>query len=467
MVTLSGMLAARGTRAVALGLVLFYSFVLTESDAHAQEGAISPPAPLQWPVQAGPTANSDFSITVLRQQVEFGGNEELCKILMREAGQPIPPNFNWSLCPPQFQAKVTAHEGKVSWAPSAEPTKCGTNCVGRPFMTQSSSLDRPNSIFAMLYGHLDFAIDVPGPFNRTVRYGYEAQFRCLTEPGAREGDFNIRLVFGTPVVGEPGILEGIVDFMIPANISRSIEAGIRRRLSAPRSQSQLLGRCTSIGAKKDPQPSFDSALFDRPPPGTMQPTVHNPPIGTVQGKSATVRFVRITRKPPVFGYAPPAEPGQFSVFVNGIAAHFPDTPALNLPAAGGSAAINFCKTIDMNGADRLQLIFVNSHSGAVWSQFGANTNFGAGPQRTMTTGRKVVVPGQPGPPNPTTGRAPVGRPQSIVLREFELVYTIEYRRPPDQVGGARPVTGDGTRTTRPGTILEPVLGQSIQPCRKI
>jgi hypothetical protein len=81
----------------------------------------------------------------------------------------------------------------------------------------------------------------------------------------------------------------------------------------------------------------------------------------------------------------------------------------------------------MNGADRLQLIFVNTHGGAVWSQFAANTNFGAGPPHTMTTGRKVVVPGQPGPPNPITGRPGSVKPQSIVLREFELLYTIEYR----------------------------------------
>jgi len=468
-----------GTRAViALSTALFFFLALTSPAARAQEDMISPPAPLQWPAQADPTANGGFPISILRGLIERGGDEELCKILMAEANEPIPANFEWNLCPPQFQARVTAREGKVSWAPGAKPTECGTNCVGRPFMTQSSWPDRPNTLFAMFYGHLDFAVDVPGPFNRNVRYGYEAQFRCLMEPGAREGDFNIRVVFGTPVVSEPGFWESIADFIfLPANISRTIEAGIRRRLSTPGSQGQSLGRCTSIGAGRAEDPSFDSAVFDLPSPGTGRPTIRRPLVDAALGKSATVRFLRITRKPPVFGYTPPTEPGQFHAFLNGIPAYFPDTSALNLPTTGGSANINLCKTIDMNGADRLQLIFVNSHGGAVWSQFAANTNFGAGPLRTMTTGRKVVVPGRPGPADPTTGRPGSVKPQSIVLREFELLYTIEYRAPANEAVAAPPRADGGVRPTRPGTILDPRVGeeattdpgggQPSEPCQQL
>lgn len=462
---------------IALSLVLFSFLLFAVPDARAQEGAISPPPPLQWPVLAGPNAKGDFSITILRQLIELGGNEELCKILMKEANQPIPANFEWSLCPPEFQAKVIGRQGKVSWASGAKPTECGTNCLGRPFMNQSRSLDRPNVIFAMLYGHLDFAIDVPGPFNRNVRFGYEAQFYCLTQHGAREGDFNIRMVFGTPVVSEPGILESITDFIIlPANISRAIERGIRRSLSTPGSQSQSLGRCSSIGANKDVQPAFDSIRFDLPQPGMRRPPVRIIADTALGGKSATVRFVRITRKP-VFGYTPAAAPGQFNVFLNGIPAYFPDTPALNLPPAGGSAAINFCKTIDTDGSDRLQIIFVNSHGGAVWSQFAPNTNFGAGPARTMVTGRTVVVAGQPGPPNPVTGKPGSVKPQPVVLREFELLYTIEHRAPANQSVAMSPVNIGGTKPTRPGAIfdsragkqatIDPGGGQLTQPCRPI
>jgi hypothetical protein len=299
MVALPKTLGLPGTRAVTvLTLVLITFFALTVPNVRAQENAISPPALLQWPTQAGPNANRGFPISVLRGLIERGGNEELCKILMAEADQPIPADFEWSLCPPEFQAKVTARQGTVTWAQGAKPTDCGTNCVGRPFMTQSSFLNQPNTIFAMFYGHLDFAVDVPGPFNRNVRYGYEAQFHCLMNPGAREGDFNIRLVFGQPVVREPGILEDIFDFiLLPANLSRAIEAGIRNRLSTPGSQNQSGGRCTSIGAGRAADPSFDSAVFDMPPQGTRRPIVRIPLPTRFPGKRATVRFFRITRQP--------------------------------------------------------------------------------------------------------------------------------------------------------------------------
>lgn len=464
-----GLSGKRAATALALGLLFF--LVLAVSHANAQEGAISPPPPLQWPAQAGANANSDFSITLLRRQIELGGNTELCKILMTEAKQPIPANFTWSLCPPDFQAKVNARDGKVSWASGAKPTECGTNCVGRPFMTQSTSLDRPNTIYAMLYGHLDYAIDVPGPFNRDVTYGYEAQFRCLLDPGARQGDLDIRMVFEPPVVDDPGILESITNFLIlPADLSRRIEEGIRSQLSTPGSQSQSLGRCTSIGVNTAAEPSFDSILFNRP---ASRPTVRVPIADTALRSTVTVHFFRITRKP-VFGYTPPADPGQFTVYLNGAPAHFPGTPALNLPVAGGSAAINFCKTIDMTGADRVQLIFANSLGGAVWSQFAANANYGAGPVRTMTTGRTVVVPGLPGPPDPVTGKPGPTKPQPIVLNEFELLYTIEYHGQPGLVAVAPPVTGGGTRPgrlgpilTAPGATLSTGSSGPAQPCRQI
>ncbi len=40
----------------------FYSFAVAALPAHAEEDLISAPAPLQWPVKAGPTASSDFRL---------------------------------------------------------------------------------------------------------------------------------------------------------------------------------------------------------------------------------------------------------------------------------------------------------------------------------------------------------------------------------------------------------------------
>jgi hypothetical protein len=94
----------------------------------------------------------------------------------------------------------------------------------------------------------------------------------------------------------------------------------------------------------------------------------------------------------------------------------------------------------------------------------------------MTTGRKVVVPGQQGPPNPVMGRPGNVKPQSIVLREFELLYTIEYRAPANEVVAEPPNTDGGVRPTRPDTILDPRNeqatldpggGQPTQPCRQL
>ena len=440
--------------------------------ARAQEDAISAPAPLQWPTLTGPTSNRSFAVILLRAEFEKGANAELCKVLMREQQIAIPAQFDFTMCPPALATKVNNRQGKVKWASGAKPTECGMSCWGRPFMTREQSLDRPNVHYAMFFGHLDFEVENPGP-NRNVRFGYEAHFRCVIPPGARDGALEISAVFGRPVIGDPSFWESVADFLVPLNISRQIEAGIRRALSTPGSTAMPdMGRCTSIGVDAPPQvnPNFDTVRFDLPPP--QRATVASG-AGAVSAlnKSATVRFLRITRKPPALGFNSPVEPGTFSVFLNGIAAHFPETPALPLPPAGASAPINLCKTIDMNGADRLQVIFVNSLGGAVWSQFASGQKFGAGAPHLMTTGRRVVVPGQPGPPGPpgSPGSGPP-KPQTLVLREFELTYTIEYHAPPSEAVELPPATGGGVRPPRAptsGTLSADPGSAPPQPCRKI
>ena len=461
------------TRAALLSCVGLASLTLFAApQAHAQENAISAPAPLQWPTLTGPSSNRSLLVGFLRVELEKGANAELCKVLMRERNLAIPPDFDFTMCPPDLATMVNNRQGKVKWASGAKPTECGMSCWGRPMMTREQFLDRPNVHYAMFYGHLDFEVENPGP-NRNVRFGYEAQFRCLIPQGARDGALEIRAVFGRPVVGDPSFWESVADFLVPINISRQIEAGIRRELSRPGSTSMPdQGRCTSIGVDAPPQgnPDFDTVRFDLP--SRRAGAGAAAAAASALTKSATVHFLRITRKPPVFGYDSPVEPGTFSVFLNGIPGHFPDAPALPLPPAGGSAPVNLCKTVDMNGADRLQVIFVNSLGGGVWSQFAPGQNFGAGAPHLMTTGRRVVVAGQPGPP----GSGP-NKPQSLVLREFELTYTIEYHAPPSEAvdsgrttgGGVRPPRAGGSDTRAPGSdtrTTEPGRAPQ-QPCRKI
>lgn len=463
--------------ALARMLILFSLLAISPVAASAQEDRVGAPPPLQWPVlERDPRANRSVPISLVRQQIEDGANGELCKNLLKDNNLPIPDDFEYIRdCPQKYKDAIKDRLGNVRWALGAKPTECGTDCVGRPSMTSSTFLDRPNTIFAALPGHLDFRVLVKLPYLpnvwRTVRYNYEAQFHCVTQ-GKREGNLTIRVVFDRPFPLESGPLEDILNVLVaPVNLTHSVEAGLRRKLSTPGSQSQTLGRCSSIGYNKAGIPADDNIIYNEPQPGTgpLPGTVRD----TVQNRrTATVRFLRVTRKL-VFGYSPPPETGQFLVFLNGIQGIFPDPPGIKLPPAGGSAEINLCKTIDMNGPDRLQLIFFNSHGGAVWSQFGPNTKFGAGPQRTMTTLRRVPVPGQPGPPDPTTGKPPGGsKPQILQLREFELLYTIEFHAPPDEANRPRPVTGGVVRppSSSQGSdvrIITPSGGQPARPCQKI
>jgi hypothetical protein len=407
----------------------------------------------------------------LRRLIERGGDQELCRTMLTEASMPIPANFEWNLCPAPFQARIAAREGTVSWKSGARPTECGTSCVGRISMTRSTALDRPNTIFAMLYGHLDFAIDVPGPTNRSVRFGYEAQFRCIMPPGQPRGNLEIRIVFGRPVVGDAGAFENILNFLVPINLSRAIEAGIQSRLSTPGAGGDTLDRCSTIGAQRLANAVEDQVLYN-----TASASIGRGAAGRVGEaavrRNATVRFLRVTRKPPVFGFIAPADPGTFQVYLNGVPAVFPTTAVPALPAAGSTVAVNLCRTIDLDAADRLQLIFANSLGGATWSQFVPARNFGAGSLRRMTTGRTVVVPGR-STPDPTTGRPRPARPQQLVLREFELEYTIEYRPRGDEVvvGSTPPTRGGGASAGGAGraTELERDAGSSgaTQACRQI
>lgn len=201
---------------------------------------------------------------------------------------------------------------------------------------------------------------------------------------------------------------------------------------------------------------------------------------------ATIQFLRITRKPlPALvspEHASPGNPGAgyFTAYVNGVRAAFPPPSpqapdGLVLPPAGGSVAINFCKTIDLTDADRLQVIFANGLGGAVWSQFSKAESFGSNPSRTMTTGRTIVVPGLPGPPNPRTGSPRPVKPTTAILREFELLYRIIYTPRPDTATetpsssrrGGRPgragaASGAGVVAADPAPAPAP-----SQPCREI
>jgi hypothetical protein len=477
---------ALGTTKVIVALATLSIEITVFSGAAAQENALGPPDVLQYPLEAPADAPRGLAVIFLRERIEKGADLALCEALMREAGRPIPADFDEAACEPAFAEKVRDGEGIIHWAGGARPLQCGESCVGRPFMTRTQFVDRPNLRRAMLYGRLTFVADPTGPFNRDITYGYEAYFTCNAENGARSGVFTVDVKFGAPVIGDPGPIESVLDFLLlPARLSGYIERRIRQDLSSASGASEVRDLCRSVGAHRDADAKFDSAVFDPAPAG---PRFGRPDIGaaTALRDRATIRFLRIARKPlPAMVSADHAAPGNpaagfFNVFLNGSLAAFPPkspTPAggIVLPPEGGVVELNYCRTIDLTGSDRLQLLFTNGLGGAVWSQFARTDSFGANVARTMTTGRTIVVPGFPGLPDPVTGRPTPAKPRAVILREFQLVYAITYAQRPDVVvtteparPGRRPGLGAATGVLgdRPGVAVDPSK-PAPQPCREI
>jgi hypothetical protein len=437
------------------------------SMAEGQENMISPPPPLPWPAAETDTSvQSSFAITDLRREVELRTNTELCRQRMERNHETVPPMFNWELCPQSHKDAIAAGQGLFNWKDGARPTQCGGACIGRPNLSQTTYTDRPNVVYAMLYGQLDFRIDTT--FDRDVTYFYEAQFHCTMDPGHQGGNLGVRMLFGQPVVSEAGWLESVVDFaLLPLNISRAVEDGIKAGLPGIGPSSSGTGyRCMSVGPKRADSLAYDQIIFRQPRAGN-RPLADAASTAAV-GRLATVHFLGVTRTPPVPGYTPPAESGSFMVYLNGEPVVFPDLPELQLPPAGGSTALNLCRRVDVGGADQLQIIFANSNGGGVWSQFGQHQSYGAGQAHRMTTGRTVVVAGLPSPsgaPHPPGG----SKPRTLVLREYQLLYSVEYTAPPTEVASEpAPSPGRPGRGERPGgRVPERDPGRGGRACQKI
>ena len=322
---------------------------------------------------------------------------------------------------------------------------------------------------AMLYGHLDFEIDPPGPVNRDLTYFYEVHVQCKAPNGAHAGNIEVRVEMDPPVLGEPGALESTLDFLLlPAQISRRIDGFIQSKLqSVPNT---VIGGdpCRSIGVGLGQTALFDQMSFDPPPPPGRGVRAD---LADTLSDHARVEFLSITRRPlPSFvapEFADPGNPaaGYFTVWLNGAIVGIPPPPGapdgLLLPPAGGTVALNDCRTISLGGSDRLQVLFVNGLGGSVWSQFPRGAGFGADLPRRMTTGRGIVLPARP----------PSNKPSPMTLGEFELLYRIVYLPAP-----AVSVESAAGSTTSPVSPLHDVHGTATvlsdgspppTPCREI
>ncbi len=440
--------------------------------ALAQEEALGPPEALQYPFQANETAPRAITMPFLRAAIEQAADLGLCEALMREAGNEFPNGFGAQDCTSEFATKVRNRDGLVKWrSENARPLKCGSDCFGRPFNSTTRNVDKPNLREAMLYGQLRFEIDPTGPVNRDLTYSYEVHVQCKTAEGARNGDIEIRVDVGDPVLGEPQAAEAALDFLLlPAQISRRIESSMRAKIgSIP---SKVLGgeTCRSIGVAHAQDPKFDSMPFDlaQTPVRPVRPAMDA--LAGVRTERARVEFLSITRHPLPLGVAPEharpgaVEAGYFNAYLNGANVPFPPPQGapdgLRLPPEGGTVALNYCRTVSLEGSDRLQLLFVNALGGAVWWQFARTAGFGAGAPHRITTGRTIVVPGTP-------------KPRVVPLREFELLYRIVYLPAPalteattDPRGGIRPRHGSHALPVASGGVLTEG-GAPATPCREI
>jgi hypothetical protein len=423
-------------------LAVLVMSALGATTASAQEDVNSDPPPLQWPtpVSANPKGQLPFQVgdVGLRRSIEDVADAMLCEMLMKDANAPIPneANFTYADCPSGYKTMINLRQGKFSWADGARPTECGLNCIGQPFMSQTQSLNRPNARFAMVYGHLTFQGGV-GPLNRNVTYFLEIHVTCDVPTGTRDGTANITTLVDGPVADDPGFLETIVNFLVlPLEISQRITDAISRLYRVSTNPGPNQGPCSSIGAfASDPANfKFDAFTWDVPSP-------KHPGRGAISDvaaikPTATLYFDRITRNHTIESN-PSTAPFSFTLYINGVPAHIPPSGSISLPPSGGSSDQRYCRTITMDSVNSLQILFVDSLGGTVWSQFSPAQNFGSGGAHKMTTGRGYLTP----------GLHPGDKPIHNVARDFELDYRVDYHAAPTSVAVTSPPTGG-----RPGAV---------------
>lgn len=322
--------------------------------------------------------------------------------------------------------------GKFSLASGSRPSTCGYACFGKPILNRSWLRDNPNERFATIGGHLKFDVEVPNWFNRQVTYFYDIQVGCRPVPGKPDPEARLSITVNPPIPSEPGLTEQIVDFIIPFwdisagindSVSESMEA-FTVTLPSPEGAGANALRCRSIGviqsATGNPDSDFIKWNFPR----------RTPLAGPDQ--NYTIRLDSVTRKKTA-EHAPGADPVRFKIFFNGAAGAIPIE--VTLPANGGTKPLNVCRTVPLKGKDVLQILVVDDvpgmdGPGAVWSEFPRVENFGAGPPRKMTTGRRTKL----------FQSAVSNKPSTGIVREYEIAYTIidDSRSKFDDVIGERP-----------------------------
>lgn len=456
----------------------------------AQENALPPSEVLETPFEANDQARDMVNSSVTRFFIQRTADTQLCNILMENRYKDDPDEldalreeFGPDHCESDLNNDVQNNQGLVHWKNETRPLTCGTSCFGRPFMTSTSYLDRPNLRQAKIFGRLNFVIDLP-TIDRDLTIPYEIVMTCKAVGGSRVGVFDAAINLGDPILGGAGWFETALDFfLLPANISRRLEAAMKSRI--PNLPSASLtdadngapvepAPCTSIGVLQDQNnPLFDVVRINEPSDSILS-RARLAAVTAITGDRARIEFISIKRnRAPSFIVDDPQASGDasgvFFAYLNGAGLNIPPPSAagqneLELPVEGGTVSLNYCRTIDLSGRDKLQMLFVNGLGGAVWSQFSKSEKFGEGEVRRMTTGRTIVRPAMQGPPDPVTGRPTFNKPTTQIIREFELFYRIVFLPQPgmvstDSVGAG---AAGGTTTGGAGSVASAVITERPQ-----
>jgi hypothetical protein len=422
---------------------------LSSAQAVAQEDTVGIPPALEFPVQeldATPLDLFDpsgslrlFESSTFRNEIEKAGDTALCNAAMEfrygndQARLAELHQSDENFCDQDLKDTIRNDGGllfvPVLWDEGARPTQCGHNCLSAPINTQEQFTDRANLRQVVMYGHLDLRIPTLG---HKMSLGYELRFTCRADDGARRGVFTSEIKLDQNLVHEEGALEQVAEFLTPVQvgdlISDYIDGELDGSLTVPASTEGL--ECVSIGAVQDASNSIKDTVRSSVPGRTIAPGV-----AAAFADRATVRLLRIDRLPPSpFVAAAPEDSlglGDFTLTVNGERTPIPvpigdDPNALVLPPEGGSVSLNMCKSVDISGASRLQLLFANGAGSAAWAELTRAADFGEGGVHTITAGRTVLLPARPGLPDPITGQPTQLNPTPYILREFQLFYQVSF-----------------------------------------
>ena len=323
---------------------------------------------------------------------------------------------------------MTQHNGssphKLSWASNATPLLC-SHCVLGPTLSATTRPDQPNERVARMSFQLAMDLDINNlPGDRRVITPVDITFRCSGwNSGA--GEMQILTRTGVPYLDGTTLLEDIVDFFSPWDLSEFVDGKIKSQLSAGGLGVNAQGPCVSLGVYDDQNiPLYDAVLWDAPVQQSVLDILQGSAVANANTGKVTLALKEIRRlQTPIV--PDDTVPVSFDIYVNGTWIDLGAAQTATV-AVGDSVALSANRiTFPSSDLDAVQVIFATSRGGAGWHNFTRSDDFGKGTQGLKTHAHTYLAP-PPGQPRPH-------KPLPTDIREFELVYDIIRFEPAFQV----------------------------------